>query len=447
MIFDNTYAKLGAQFYSSVEITPLKHPKWLIHSDSAFQLIDPKTKSKDDLLPWFNGEKQLPGDQRLSHVYGGHQFGVWAGQLGDGRAISLGEVDGWEIQLKGSGPTPYSRFGDGKAVVRSCIREFLASEALHHLGIPTTRALGVLTGEAPVQREQLEKEALCVRLLQSNIRFGTFEWFASEGDKESLNRLFQYCHQKFFFSSDKDLSSVLREITINTARMVAHWQAFGFCHGVMNTDNMSILGVTLDFGPFGFMENFDFNYICNHSDHQGRYSYGRQPAIALWNLQRLAAVFHFMDEAQDLEAALAEFVPAFEKTYFNLMSEKLGLDPGVENRELIQDLLLEMQKLGMDYSSTFAHFSFDSWEDLPLSEWLRRYKKLRLRQGSQNPIYTLKNYVAERAIREVEDQGSSKLLHKVFDVLKNPFIQNADLDWWSDPSPEGERNLSVSCSS
>lgn len=447
MKFENRYSQLGPDFFSEVEITPLQNPRWLIHSESAFQLIDPAPVNVSDYLKWFNGEARKKGDQRLSHVYSGHQFGVWAGQLGDGRALSLGEVRGWEIQLKGSGITPYSRFGDGKAVIRSCLREFLASEAMPALNIPTTRALAVLTGEAPVEREQIEKEAVCVRLLPSNVRFGTFEHFASKGDRESLRRLVCFVQDSYFPEIDRDLSPLLGEIVRKTAELVSKWQGYGFSHGVMNTDNMSILGVTLDYGPYGFMENFDFNHICNHSDHQGRYSYGRQPAIALWNLQRLAAVFNYLDENLNIEQALSEFIPTFEKSYFALMSQKLGVEASQEGRDLIQGLLIEMHNQSLDYTSTLRRFSEGTWDELKMPDWISRFKSLRRREGGKNPIYVLKNYVAERAIRQVEDQDQKDLLEKVFEVLQDPYTRREGLEWWSDPSPEKERNLSVSCSS
>ncbi len=455
MKFNNSYQNLGPDFSQEVKSEPLRQAKWLIHSPAAFQALDVNSVHPGEWLSWLNGESHKIGDQRRSQVYAGHQFGVWAGQLGDGRALSLGEVvniknERWEIQTKGSGMTPFSRFADGKAVLRSCVREFLASEALFCLGIPTTRALAVLTGEGLVQRETMEKEAVCVRLLPTNVRFGTFEWFACRGDQDSLQKLSRYCTEVLLKMPELSLRAFFAEVVSRTAKMLAHWQAFGFCHGVMNTDNMSILGVTLDYGPYGFMENTDLNYICNHSDHQGRYSYGNQPAVALWNLKRLAAVFHFMDENLNLEPELARFILQFEEKYFALMSSKLGIGPGeptTEKREVIVELLQQMQKQNLDFTSTFQKFSTEDWQNLEDVEWLKRYEKLRLVPGQKNPRYVLKNYVAERAIRAIEDHQDKSVLEMVFEVLQAPYTERAGLEWWSGPSPENERCLSVSCSS
>lgn len=454
MEFQNSYQKLGASFSAPVQIAPLKNPQWLIHSPEAFSKIDVDKIQPADWLDWFNGKTHKTGEQHISHVYAGHQFGVWAGQLGDGRALSLGELinhknERWEIQLKGSGPTPFSRFGDGKAVVRSSIREFLASEALCHLGIPTTRALAVLRGEGDVQRETLEKEAFCVRLIPSNVRFGTFEWFASQGDKESLQKLVNYCFEVLFPGVERTLPSLLTEITLRTARLVAEWQAVGFCHGVMNTDNMSVLGVTLDYGPYGFLETTDLNYICNHSDYQGRYRYSNQPGVALWNLHRLAAVFSFMDDQADFDSTLKKFIPAFEEAYFHRMCGKLGMNVAEDENQslLVPELLHLMQDNRLDFTETFRKFSSEAWKDLPILEWLRKYEKHRVRPGEKNPVYVLKNYVAERAIRAVEDKDDLSVLHQIFDVLKSPYQERGGLEWWSGPSPEPERCLSVSCSS
>lgn len=463
--FDNTYQKNGSQFFATVKPTPLTKAASLIFSKDALRQIHVEEDQIESLRLWLQGEARLPGDQSISQVYGGHQFGVWAGQLGDGRAISLGEILGthdqrWEVQLKGSGLTPFSRFGDGKAVIRSSIREFLASEALHYLGVPTTRALAVFTGHGNVQRESNEKEALCVRLIQSNVRFGTFEWFASQGDLKSLKQLKQYCQQVLYPEiPEKDL---FREVTRRTAEMVAHWQSLGFCHGVMNTDNMSILGVTLDYGPFGFLENTDLEHICNHSDPRGRYRFSQQPAIALWNLNRLAMVFDYLeaDQKPDYQQSLTQnFQHDFLSKYFSLMGVKLGVNPKKAEstspqtedfQNLVSELILNMDQKRLDWTSTFHLFSKTENEEQLSSlfgnDWLAKYLKLKT-MNPINPVYVLKNSVAEKAIRAVEDNNDSQPLKQIFEVLQKPFDVQENMQWWSQPRLPSEPELIVSCSS
>src|SRR5690606_23829644 len=255
-----------------------------------------------------------PGGQTLAAVYSGHQFGVWAGQLGDGRAHLLGEVAGprgsWELQLKGSGMTPYSRMGDGRAVLRSSVREYLASEAMHGLGIPTTRALALVVSDDPVMRETVETAAIVTRMSPSFVRFGSFEHWSSRRQPEELRILADYVIDKFYpdcrqadDGPHEPLLRLLAEVTRRTALLMADWQAVGFCHGVMNTDNMSILGLTLDYGPYGFMDTFRLDHICNHSDTEGRYAWNRQPSVALWNLYRLGGSLHAL--VPDVEALRA----------------------------------------------------------------------------------------------------------------------------------------------
>ena len=246
----------------------------------------------------------------LASVYSGHQFGVWAGQLGDGRALWLGEVDTaagpLEIQLKGAGLTPYSRMGDGRAVLRSSIREFLCSEAMHALGMPTTRALCVTGSALPVRREEIETAAVLTRVAPSFIRFGHFEHFASQERDAELRRLADFViehHYPACREAANPYAALLAAVAARTATLMAQWQAVGFCHGVMNTDNMSILGLTIDYGPFGFLDAFDPGHICNHSDHEGRYAWARQPNVALWNLHALAQAL--LPLIGDTDAALA----------------------------------------------------------------------------------------------------------------------------------------------
>ena len=279
--------------------------------------------STQEFLDVCAGTAPLPGGVTLSAVYSGHQFGVWAGQLGDGRAHLLGEVQGpggsLEIQLKGSGRTPYSRMGDGRAVIRSSVREYLASEAMAGLGIATTRALALVVGDDPVYRETVERAAVVTRVSPSFIRFGSFEHWGSS--PENLQVLLDYVVDKFYpecrqGDNNETALRFLREVIARSAKMVADWQTVGFCHGVMNTDNMSILGLTMDYGPYGFMDGFQINHVCNHTDSQGRYAWNAQPSVVHWNLYRLASSLTGLGvEADALRAELQGYEARFIEAY------------------------------------------------------------------------------------------------------------------------------------
>ena len=292
--FANSFAALPPLFYSAVQSTPLADPHLISFNADVAALIglDPAQAQHVDAAGYLSGNVSLPGAQPVAALYAGHQFGHYVQQLGDGRAMLLGELDnGWELQLKGAGPTPYSRGSDGRAVLRSTIREYLCSEAMHGLGIPTTRALSIVGSPQPVYREQVETAAVLTRVSQSFVRFGSFEVYFYRGQKEALRTLADYViarHYPHLVDAADKYPRFLREVVLNTARLMAHWQAIGFAHGVMNTDNMSILGLTLDYGPFGFLDTYDPGFICNHSDETGRYAFKQQPDIGAWNLTRLA---------------------------------------------------------------------------------------------------------------------------------------------------------------
>ena len=269
----------------------------------------------------------------FAQKYGGHQFGGWNPDLGDGRGLLLGEAkdqqgNPWDLHLKGAGPTPYSRFADGRAVLRSTLREYLASEALHHMGIPTSRALCLITSDEPVYREKQEKAAMMIRVSQSHIRFGHFEYFYHNGELDKLEKLFDYCFERHFsdcLQTESPHLAMLEKIVTDTATLIAKWQAFGFNHGVMNTDNMSIHGITFDFGPYAFLDDFDPKFVCNHSDHQGRYAFEQQPGIGLWNLNALAHAFTPYLSIEQIKSALSQYEPRLMAEFSQLMRQKLGL--------------------------------------------------------------------------------------------------------------------------
>ena len=343
LIWQNHFHQLGRDFYTPLAPQPLQAPYWVGVSSSVADLLGLASHQlqSDALLQALSGNQPISGTQPLASVYSGHQFGNWAGQLGDGRAILLGETNGLEVQLKGSGLTPYSRMGDGRAVLRSSIREFLCSEAMHGLGIPTTRALCVTGSDDAVWRETPETSAVVTRTAPCFIRFGHFEHFAARNQLTQLKTLADYCVERYYPAcrttdtlAGNVYANLLQCVTERTAIMVAHWQSVGFCHGVMNTDNMSILGLTMDYGPFQFLDAYDPGHICNHTDSGGRYAFERQPAIAHWNLYALAQALMPLIEDQTLALqALASFKTTFDEKYHQLMCAKLGLTDAIGANE------------------------------------------------------------------------------------------------------------------
>ena len=478
-------ASLGVSFATPTEPTPLPATHWVGTNESLrAELGLPNDLWLDqDVLALLSGNQLPQGAKPYASVYSGHQFGQWAGQLGDGRALNLGALNaptGWqEIQLKGAGPTPYSRRGDGRAVLRSSIREFLASEAMQGLGIPTTRALCVTGSPALVYREEAETAAVLTRVAPSFVRFGHFEHFASNGQIDELRALADHVVSAHFPAfNDKEgaerYTALLHEVTTRTAELMAQWQAVGFCHGVMNTDNMSVLGLTLDYGPFQFLDGFDANHICNHSDHQGRYSYARQPQIAYWNLFCLGqALMPLIDEQAPALAALETYKTTFPAAMDQRMRDKLGLIGSHEgDRALVEDLLQAMQQDRVDYTVLWRRLSvavresassthaFVPVRDLFLHRevfdaWCTRYLE---RLGSANaqatgdamlrtnPKYILRNHLGELAIRQAK-QGNFAMVQDLLQVLQSPFDEHPSHDAWSGLAPEWASSIEISCSS
>ncbi|MFN8369328.1 MAG: YdiU family protein [Bacteriovoracaceae bacterium] len=453
--FQNSFQELPPFLYHALKVTPLTNPKLVTYSAKCLELID-QIEMSDDLSEWLLGNKRISNDQSIATRYCGHQFGHWAGQLGDGRAISLGEVinknnERYEVQIKGSGLTPFSRMGDGKAVTRSCIREFLCSEAMFGLNIPTTRALAVFEGTERVYRECVEKEATTIRVAPSFLRFGHFELAAAVNDNNLIRELINYTI-KYFYQNCTNGDELFLEIVKSTAKLLACWQAVGFCHGVMNTDNMSILGITLDYGPFGFMEDFDLNHICNHSDEHGRYRYNNQPDIAFWNLQKLAVVFTKICDPSKIESHLAQFPTLFKNDYYGHMQTKLG----VNEISFVFEFISLMQAESLDYTYTLRELSnvFESKDIIkklgiknsaPAISFLNRLKEHSIQDRSSlkkiNPKYVLKNYIAEAAIRDFD------FLQSLLPVLYNPYLEHPEFEKYALPTPNDQKHLEVSCSS
>lgn len=366
--FDNTFARLPEKFYRRARPTPLPAPRLVAFNRRAAELLslDPNETERADFAEYFAGNKLFAESEPLAAIYAGHQFGTFVPQLGDGRAILLGEVvnergERFDVQLKGAGETAFSRMGDGRAVLRSTIREYLCSEAMHHLGIPTTRALCIVGADEPVRRETVETAAVLTRLAETHVRFGSFELFASREMDAELKTLADYTIENHFAhlaaAPDKYLQ-FFREVIARTARLIARWQAVGFAHGVMNTDNMSIVGLTIDYGPFGFLDEYDAGFICNHSDYTGRYAFNRQPQIGLWNLGCLGGALLPLIERDAAVAALDEYQTVYAAEFLALMRAKLGF--AIENAQdaaIIQNTLELLHSNRIDYTKFFRRLS------------------------------------------------------------------------------------------
>jgi uncharacterized protein YdiU (UPF0061 family) len=466
---ENHFAQLGEGFFTSMPAEKVGGTPRLIHANAAAAaLLDLDSQVFQD--PRFAevvaGHRPLEGFSPLAMVYSGHQFGVWAGQLGDGRALLIGQVrnrqgDLWDIQLKGSGKTPYSRFGDGRAVMRSTIREYLCSEAMAALNIPTSRALAIVSTNEVVRRETREPGAVLARLARSHVRFGHFEHFFHRGEKDQVRQLADYVIGEYFPERLGDYAGWFAEVVKRTAETIAQWQAVGFSHGVMNTDNMSILGLTLDYGPFGFMEAYEPGFICNHTDTQGRYAFDMQPAIAHWNLRALAFALSSLIPKERLVAALDTYEALYRTRYRALLRSKLGLVREEEDDDrLIGELLNLMAKARADYSLSFRNLSGEDagWlglfgaDNAGARSWLSRY---RARTQSEdlsgldrvNPKYVLRNWVAESAIRAVEDRGDIASLDRIFKLVQAPFEKHDGDEAFAAPPPPEMSHLEVSCSS
>ena len=477
--WQNGFAGLGPRFSTAWQPTPLPVPYWVAGSAAVAQSLglDPACLHDDAVLQALTGNRPLAGAAPLASVYSGHQFGVWAGQLGDGRAILLGETaQGLELQLKGAGRTPYSRGGDGRAVLRSSIREFLCSEAMAGLGIATTRALSVTGSNAPVQRETVETAAVVARVAPSFIRFGHFEHFAASGDHAALRLLADHVidrHYPACREAEQPYAALLREVTLRTAAMVAQWQAVGFCHGVMNTDNMSILGLTIDYGPFQFLDAFDPGHICNHSDTQGRYAFNRQPNVAYWNLFCLGQALLPLIEDQDLAlAALETYKSAFPEALAAAMGGKLGLlAPQDGDHGLIDATLQLLADQRVDFTIFWRRLShavaggatpaamepvrdlftdraaFDAWA-LGYVERLAGTELVQAGAGmlAANPKFVLRNHLAEQAIRKAQT-GDFSEVQRLFALLQTPYAEHPGAEADADFPPDWASSIEISCSS
>ncbi len=503
-ITSNETRQVAHVSWSSVSPTPVAAPTMLAYSrEMAATLgLDDAAMRSPAIVNALSGNELLPGMQPYATCYGGHQFGNWAGQLGDGRAIYLGEVvnaagERWEMQLKGAGPTPYSRRADGRAVLRSSIREFLCSEAMHHLGIPTTRALSlVATGDRVVRdmfydgNPKAEQGAIVCRVAPSFTRFGHFEILAARGETDLLLKLSDftiardYPHLAQLDSNAEKYAAWFSEICERTARMLVGWMQVGFVHGVMNTDNMSILGLTIDYGPYGWVDNFDPGWTPNTTDAGGRrYAFGRQPEIARWNLERLADALGvaFADDAA-LTAGLARYDEIYNREFNRVFAQKFGLNElRGDDGDLINDVFSLLQKAEVDMTEFFRRLArLDLSNPAPESvqsafyvdekyqqyraefaAWMTRYvarvgedaqpNELRVIAMDQvNPRYVLRNYLAQEAI-DLAEQGDVSMIHELLDVMRNPYQEQAGRERFAAKRPDWARKKAgcsmLSCSS
>ena len=461
MIGSLKYTELGDDFFAKVETQKLDNSK-LIHINQDLKTELNLDITDDELLGICSGAKKLGEITPLSTVYAGHQFGYFVPQLGDGRSCLIGEISNYEVSLKGAGKSLFSRGADGRAVLRSSIREYLCSIAMEALNIPTTKVLAIIGSDTEVYREHLENASIVTRVAKSHIRFGHFEFFAAQGQKDNVKKLADFVIQYYMPKVDKNnYLDFFNEVVKSTAIMIARWQAQGFSHGVMNTDNMSILGLTIDYGPFSFIETYHPGFICNHSDTQGRYSFEKQPSVALWNLHRLADTLKSLIDESQLKEALLKYEPVLVKEYSSLMRKKFGLlEPNDEDNSLINDFLELLYINKKDYHRSMRALSSKKEHALGVSfdSWFVRYKtrleketsKMSQRvslMNSVNPKYILRNYLAEVAIRKAEDLNQYDEIETLFHLLKRPFDINEGFESYDSEAPEWAQNLELSCSS
>lgn len=476
MQFDNRYATLDEKLFHRQPPSPLQQPiAGHFNTQVAAQLNWPQSA---DWVSILGGQTLLEGFDPLAMAYAGHQFGHWAGQLGDGRGLLLAQVidiNGQlqDLHLKGAGLTPYSRMGDGRAVLRSVIREYLAGHALSNLGIASSNALGFVSSKMPVQREQLERGACLLRVADCHVRLGHFEWINQYQPElleaftsKMIDWYYPECKTEAENTGINPVLCFAKAVIQRTAKTISDWQLVGFAHGVMNTDNLSITGSTLDFGPFGFLERFNPAWINNHSDHAGRYTYQNQPSIAHWNLWVwLGQLLPLGLDKEDLQAALAEFEPAFLHHYREGMAKKLGIEAEhPESFDTGMDFLRLLQAEKLDYTTSFRRlidenhwqaFRDDCIDVAAFDQFIARYQRviseqpLANRQAlmqENNPVYILRNHMAQQAIEKAEQDDFSEV-DRLYRLLAKPYTPQPDIEHENDLLPPFGEEVAVSCSS
>ena len=458
---------LDKKFYTITQSMPLQNPTFVsVNKKHAKELkIDESALDSDDLLNLINGDFKSKGSIPYANAYAGHQFGYPVPQLGDGRALNLGKHNNYHLQLKGSGITEYSRSGDGRAVLRSSIREYLMSEAMAALDIPTSRALGIITSDTKVSRDGInEKGSIVLRTATSWMRFGSFEFAYYSKDKpKMLTQLADYViyeNYPHLLEVENRYEELYFEIVDKTISLMVKWQSIGFMHGVINTDNMSIDGLTIDYGPYAMMEKFDKKFICNHSDYEGRYSFENQPYIAQWNLGILSKVLSPIANEELMNNYNDTFIAKYKKLYFKSIASKLGLDTYNFKKDapLIVELFNALQEDNVDYTSFFYDLSKNilNLEGISINNWLAKYN-IRLKKETipneerltnmqkVNPKYILRNYMIQDAIEKAED-GDFKLVNELLYIAQNPYDEHNDFEHYTKPD-DSIGTLICSCSS
>ena len=458
---------MGAEFYSALPANPPADLALIIDNRELREQIGLTDEDLNKIQSYCLNPNANDFDT-FAMVYAGHQFGQFVNQLGDGRGIFLGQTKhDYDLHLKGAGKTPYSRFGDGRAVLRSSIREYIASEVMNNLNIPSTRAVALFTSEEKVLRDSYESSAVLLRSSQSHIRFGHFEFFHYRNKSKQVKKLADYAIENYSLfneSAEEPYVNFFQTIVQKTAQMISKWQGVGFCHGVMNTDNFSILGETFDYGPYAFMESLNPEFICNTSDYEGRYRYSNQPYIGLWNCSALGEALKTLIPEAKIEEILKTYEQEFSSSLRKIYLEKLGLteyQPGDD--ELIQDYLSLINNENLDYTQSFRSLvKIIQEEDLikgsdSLEKWKKRFLKrhefeksdLRDRldmMKSINPYITPKNFQIQKVIDAVE-KGNYEALHSFCDAFKNPFEENSKTQVFDEVPGENEANIRTSCSS
>jgi len=468
----HAYAELPQDFYNLQNWQGFDNPLLVIENAELKKDLGLENIDKQKLLDIFNGSLSIESLKPLSMAYSGHQFGQYVEQLGDGRGLLFGQIDSSagliDIHLKGAGKTPYSRFGDGRAVLRSVIREYLCGEAMHALSIPTSRALMIIGSDEMVIREKSETAAMLARTAKTHIRFGNFEYFHYNNKPEYVKVLADFCidnYPSYFLKSKNKYEEFFRSVVEQTACMIALWQANGFSHGVMNTDNMSILGETFDYGPYGFMEDYIPSYVCNHSDHQGRYAFKNQPYIGLWNCSALGHALSSLISEENQDEILKTYELIFQNKLAELYRKKLGfMTSHNEDAQLIQGLLDIMESERLDYTNTFRNLSQAVTEtktnelnsDVAMS-WIKSYQERHNKESKSiakkislmnaiNPKYILRNYMAQEVIEAAENSDFSAA-ETLIKVITSPYDELEQYEHFANRSPDWAKNLEISCSS
>lgn len=474
MTLKTPYLSLDSEFYHKCDPIPLDEPYLISFNEEAAKLINLDINTSNDPLfvAMLNGTFKPKGSSTFAMCYAGHQFGHYNPWLGDGRALNLGKVNNWNLQVKGSGETVYSRTADGRAAVNSSIREYLMSEAMYHLGIPTTRALGIIGSKTKIVRKDIENAAIVMRMSTSWVRFGTFEYFYYRKEYTKLEELAEYVIAESYphLKDDEDrFFKMFCEIVERTAVMIAKWQGVGFNHGVMNTDNMSIEGLTIDYGPYAMLDDFNYNYVCNHTDRIGRYAYGEQPNIAYWNLTKLSEALTPIVSKDKMQKKLDDFGAfIYPNTYVDVMRKKLGLNVKLDDdANLVEELVSALHEAYVDntlFFRTLSHYNGDreplydiAMNPIVIDNWLKLYDERLLQESltqpqrqkemlKTNPKYVLKNYMLQKAIGLAEN-GDYSMVEKLLYISKNPYDELPEFEHFAGDTPEEYKNIGLSCSS